>query len=194
MRQEVGEEFAGVFNGLFGADRLELRRALRRREVEVYARQVAADAPDLLASGRDDVGSGDECFDWELAKEARVADRWPDRIQGAFDLEPIEGHARADVLSGAAGDLADAESVPRNGDGVEDDGLMGIKPGDDLTFLRFHRGSGESREQAATFLLLALFVGAEDSGLRGVAGVRLAVRPAEAPDGETQAIVAGVDR
>ena len=133
--KEVGEEFAGVFNGLIGTDRLEFRRALSRREVEVHARQVSAEATDLFAAWRNDVAPGDKWFDRELAKEARVADGRPDRIQGAFDLEPIEGHTGADVLGGTAGDLSDAQSIPRHRDGVEDDGLMGIEPGDDLTFL-----------------------------------------------------------
>jgi len=116
-------------------NRLELRLTFGRREVEVHARQVSAEAPDFLASRRDDIAPGDKWFDRELAKEARVADRRPDRIQGAFDLEPIEGHTRADMLGGPAGDLSDAQSIPRHRDRVEDDGLMGVEPGDDLTFL-----------------------------------------------------------
>ena len=64
-----------------------------------------------------------------------MADRRPHGVERAFDLEPVEGDARADVLGGAAGDLSDAQSIPRNRDGVEDDGFMGVEPGDDLTFL-----------------------------------------------------------
>ena len=64
-----------------------------------------------------------------------MADRGPDGVQRALDLEPVERHARADVLGRATGDLADAESVPGDRDRVEDDGFMGIEPGDDLALL-----------------------------------------------------------
>ena len=133
--KEVGEEFASVFEGLVGTDRLELRRALGRRQIEVHARQVAADAPDLLASRRDDIAPGVERLDRELAKEARMAHRRPDRVEGAFDFEPVEGDAGADMFGGASGDLSDAQSVPRHRHRVEDDRFMGVEPGDDLADL-----------------------------------------------------------
>ena len=41
-----------------------------------------------------------------------MAGRWPDGVERAFDLEPVEGDAGSDVFGGAAGDLADAQSVP----------------------------------------------------------------------------------
>ncbi len=89
------------------------------------------------------------------------------------------------MLGGAAGDLADAQSVPRHRDRVEDDGVVRIEPGRDLADLGLHRRRGEGGEQAAAFLLLAFFVRAENRSLRSVAGIRPAFRPVEAPDGES---------
>ena len=194
MRQEVGQQLAGVLDRVNGGDCLDLRLTFGRREVEVHARQVAAEAADLFATRRHDIVPSDERLDGQFSEEAGVAGRRPDRVEGAFDLEPVESHAGSDVLRGAPGDLSDAQSVPRNRNGVEDDGLMGIEPGDDFAFLGLHGRRREGGEQAAAFLLLAFFVGAQDGGLGRFAGVRSSVGPAEAPDRQTQAVIAGVDR
>ena len=64
-----------------------------------------------------------------------MAHRRPDRVEGAFDFEPVEGDAGADMFGGSSGDLSDAQSVPRHRHRVEDDRFMGVEPGDDLAFL-----------------------------------------------------------
>ena len=89
------------------------------------------------------------------------------------------------MLGGAAGDLADAQSVPRHRHRVEDDGFMRVEPGRDLADLGLHRRRREGGEQAAAFLLLSLLVRAEYRGLRGRARIRPAVGPVETPDGES---------
>ena len=85
--------------------------------------------------------------------------RWPHGVDRALDLEPINRHARAHMLSGTPGDLTDAQAGPRHRHGIKDNALMRIQPLGDLRLVRFHRGRSEELQQSPAFLLLAFFMG-----------------------------------
>jgi hypothetical protein len=122
-----------------------------------------------------------------------MAFRRPGGVDRSLDFEPVQGHAGAGVFGGTPRDLSDAQASPWDGNGIEDDGLMGVDPCGDFSFLRLEGGGREGRKQASAFLLFALFMGTEHGGLGFLAGNWFALIPLESPDGESHSVHSGVD-
>jgi hypothetical protein len=58
LRQKGREQLASIRLGLRGLHGLQRRLSLLRREIEMHARHIAADAAHLLALRRDDIARG----------------------------------------------------------------------------------------------------------------------------------------
>ena len=123
-----------------------------------------------------------------------MAFRRPGRVNRSLDLEPVNRHAWPDMLRRPTRHLTDAQTVPWNRNGIEDDALASVEPLRDLCHLRLHRGSGEGPQQSPAFLLLAFLMSPQHRGLGCRAGLRLALIPVKTPEREFHAIETRVDR
>ena len=115
-------------------------------------------------------------------------------VEWALNFKPIQRDARTHVFGCAAGDLADAQTGPRNRHRVKNQGLQRIDPGGEFVFLRNHGGCRERGEQSAPVLLVALGMRPEHGSLGRLAGFRVPFVPVKSPDRGLHPVQPGVNR